>query len=173
MTTFKVQYGGETVHCSISPCSWMYPDYGLQVQVSLDEKGVNAASEFIRDAAFKVTRENIAEALERAKVIATAWLASHDGVVVLRRKAAEWKRIDAEFAAELAKEDKAERRRIASRKSRAKSKGFTHRFVGWVHPSQGDDYQVEAFTVGEPTASQVAKLLRGSAVKTDYVVEAL
>lgn len=45
--TVKGEDGREhTVEASISPCSWMYPGYGLQIRVSVDGDTSNGGSDF-------------------------------------------------------------------------------------------------------------------------------
>ena len=68
-----------------------------------------------------------------------------------------------------------EKRKLADKRRAAKRKaqGYTHRIVAWVHPTYGDDYQIEAFTVGEPTADTMRQLLKRSTIKDDYRIETL
>lgn len=42
-----LQHAGQTVYINVSPCSWMYLDYGLQFSLSLRENAPNCACEFV------------------------------------------------------------------------------------------------------------------------------
>ncbi len=52
-TEFVFRYAAQDVYVSISPCCWMYPDYGLQLSVCLGDKPLpNIACEFLHDKRF-------------------------------------------------------------------------------------------------------------------------
>jgi hypothetical protein len=59
--------------------------------------------------------------------------------------------------------------------AKMKKQGYTHRFDAWVHPARGDDYSIVGFTKFEPTAGEMAQILKrkGSQVLTDYQVSEL
>jgi hypothetical protein len=157
---------------SVSPCSWMYPNYGLQVQLSLAENAVNAESEFILDKAFDAMKKPMPELEAVAKDMAEKWL-SENGTAILHDNVTSWRARAAEFKAEMEKDAK---RDLAAQKRRDKShkaKGFTHRVNAWIHPDQGDDFERIAYVVGKPEKADIAKILSSSTVKDDYVVTEL
>ncbi len=168
-----IEHNAEKVFFSVSPCSWMYPNYGLQVQVSLSENAVNAASEFILDKAFDAMNKPLQDLDAAAKVMVEKWL-SENGTTILHDKAAKWKVASAEFAREIADENE----RIAAQQKKddktRKAKGYTHRLDACIHPKHGgDDYLTTTYFVGAPTEAQIAKILRSSEVKNDYAVTEL
>jgi hypothetical protein len=71
---------------------------------------------------------------------------------------------------ELALED--ERREIAERDQQMKSRGMKFRVTAWIHPDQGDDYQVDWYESSRPTSRSVAAQLRrqGSSLVDDFEV---
>ncbi len=167
-----IDHEGEQVFFSVSPCSWMYPNYGLQVGISLTQNAVNAVSEFIIDKGVEATNRPMQELDDAAKVMVEKWL-SENGTKILHEKAAKWKVAAAEFAAESEKENK--RMAAAQKRSdaRHKAKGYTHRVDACIHPAHGDDYLTSTYVVCTPDKAQIDKILRSSVVKDDYVVTEL
>lgn len=54
-----------------------------------------------------------------------------------------------------------------------RAKGFKFKTTLWIHPRKGDDYSTFAYTNIRPTASDIAKWLKRSAVKNDYRTDEL
>jgi hypothetical protein len=167
-----IDHNGEQVFFSVSPCSWMYPNYGLQVQLSLAENAVNAESEFILDKAFDAMKKPMPELEAAAKGMAEKWLAEN-GAAILHERVATWRARASEFDAEMQKEAKREAAAQKRRDKSHKAKGFTHRVNAWIHPDQGDDFERIAYVVGKPEKADIAKILSSSTVKDDYVVTEL
>ena len=162
---FKVKFEGKTVYGSVSPCSWMHPHYGMQVQLSLKKDAANRESEFLTwDTAYaKSSDADIKKHL--SKFFNDGGLAK---LVTASTKLKEW---EAKHAAER----KAELAKIAKKDSLQKKKGHTHKLVAWVHPRSGDDYQIVSYLPTKPTKPFIANLLtkKGSTVVTDYSVKSL
>jgi hypothetical protein len=172
-TNNTINHNGEQVFFSVSPCSWMYKHYGLQVKISLKEHAVNAECEFILDKGIDATDKPKQELDDAAKVMVEKWL-GENGTTLLHEHVAKWKAAKAKFDAEFAEEDArfAEQQKKDDKKHKAK--GYTHRVDAWIHPTQGgDDYQTTTYFVGEPKKADIARLLRSSEVKNDYSVTAL
>ncbi len=168
-----IEHNGEEVFFAVSPCSWMYPKYGLQVQISLKENAVNAESEFIIDKGIEAASKSKEEREAAAKVMVEKWL-GENGTKILHENVAKWKVAAAEFAREIAEENE----RVAAQQQKDdkkyKAKGYTHRLDAWIHPENGgDDYMTVTYFVGAPTEAQIAKVLRSSEVKNDYTVTEL
>lgn len=167
-----IDHNGEQVFFSVSPCSWMYPKYGLQVGISLTENAVNAESEFILDKGFNAMDKPMQDLDLAAKAMVEKWL-TENGTAVLRERVVEWQASNAQFAKEMEQEEK----RMAAEQKRSdqrhKAKGYTHRVNAFFHPEHGDDYMTVAYVVGKPDKAQIDKILRSSTVKDDYTVTEL
>lgn len=160
-----LQHAGQTVYINVSPCSWMYLDYGLQFSLSLRENAPNCACEFVLHKEKAGMHKDDMPTF--ARVFAQAWLEANG----LSKLEAAIVRTDA-MKAQFAKAADVEAARRTKLIQQYKAKGYTHHFMGVVHRN-GDDKVVEAFTMGVPDAASIAKLLRGSKIKTDYKVSAL
>ena len=59
--------------------------------------------------------------------------------------------------------------------AKRKEEGYTHRVSAWIHPDDGDDYQMEFWLKNTPTEAQIKALLKrnGSTVLDDYQIVAL
>lgn len=154
-------HAGKTVYINVSPCSWMDLHYGLQFSLSLRENAPNCACEFVLHKEKAGMHKD--DMLTFARVFAQEWL-EDNGLSKLEAAIARTDAMKAQFAKAADTE--------AALIQKYKKQGFTHLFIGVVHRN-GDDKIVEAFSVGVPNAATIAKLLRGSAIKTDYKVEAL
>lgn len=161
----------------ISPCSWMYPHHGLQVEVK-----INGGQVFFRS----TTR--FADASED-EAISLAMQAKHSPCVKCgepavvdgkSNRAGQCEKcfmtaLNASFAAEQAKAQAKAAKREAKADEKAKKDGFNFKTVAWVHPSAGDDYQIAWYSTTAPTAAEAAQILRRrrSEVLTDYTTTAL
>lgn len=164
---FVADCNGTPVHAEVSLCSYGGA-YGLQVSLCFSPGACNAESIFVRDAA--ITDPATFEA-EAPKMVA-AYLAKN-GVAELHKRIADYAAALVELRAESKVAEAKEAKRAARAAAKRKSEGYTHQFSAWIHPARGDDYRIEAFVKGEPTAADIASLLKKSTVKTDYTVAAL
>jgi hypothetical protein len=167
-----IDHNGEQVFFSVSPCSWMYANYGLQVQLSLTENAVNAESEFILDKTFEAMKKPMQELDSAAKDVAEKWLAEN-GTALLHERVTTWRARAAEFEAKMQKDAKREAAAQKRSDKSHKAKGFTHRVNAWIHRAQGDDFERVAYVIGDPGKAEIAKIIRSSTVKDDYVVTVL
>ncbi|MDG1581083.1 hypothetical protein [Pseudomonas sp. GOM6] len=146
----------------ISPCSWMYPGYGLQFRVELESGDWTMVTN--KAILFDDAEESHAMALiQELKVCPckkcsqpafdpSTCLSNRGGVC----ERCFLKQLRAECEAEQAKEEQKLKRKDA----RLKKQGFTHRIDAWIHPaSGGDDYQVSIWMVN-PTEKDIHKELR-------------
>lgn len=172
MNTFQTTHDNVTVHVSISPCSWMYPNYGLQIQLSLAPNACNAASRFANDKTLNAYNTKGQALVEMAQACAARWLAEH-GTQPLRQAEADWAEALAGFEIENARSEEKRKKKEAASIAKRKAEGYTHRFIAVIHPKSGDDYMIEAFVQGAPTDVQITKLLAKSVVKNDYRVDVL
>ena len=167
-----IEHNGEQVFFSVSPCSWMYPRYGLQVGISLTQDGVNAETEFVLDKGFDAIDKPMQHLNEAARTMVEKWLAEN-GTAPLHDLRAKWQAAKAQFAVEIEKDEK---RTAAAREredKRYKAKGYTHRIDAVIHPAHGDDHLSVSYVAGIPTEEDIARILFSSVVKSDYVVTEL
>lgn len=81
-------------------------------------------------------------------------------------------KLNAEFEVERKKEEK----KIARQDKKMREKGFTHKVSAWIHPSGGgDDYQMDIYWKGEPSAAEINAELKKSKsrVLDDYRIVSL
>lgn len=161
---------GYPATAEVSPCSWMYPGYGLQVHVEMLGENHNVVDKQVKFG--DATPADVERIAQRVKLrickecgAPTIAIPNHSrngmcakcGLAALR---AQWAKEDVKREAWAAVED----RRQAER-------GFRFKTVAWVHPSHGgDDYQIKLYTETVPTKMEMAKVLkaRQSAVLDSY-----
>ena len=154
------------IYMRISPCSWMYKNYGLQIGLSLTPDACNAETIFVNRKGIDCESMPRAEMRVLAQAMADQWEAVN-GESTLQSKVIESRAESARFALEWAKEEKKEAAARQRRVAKYRKQGYTHRLAGWIHPQSGDDYPVEFYTVGAP---DVARLLARCTVKTDFTI---
>ena len=169
---------GNELTAAVSPCSWMYPNYGLQVHVKLLSTGQmhyvlrndlpyeKATEADCEDICAKITFATCAcgkpyirgeEPNDRSK----------------QRTVCEACRV-APILADIAKIEAKEKKREERADARQKAKGMKYKTVMWVHAG-GDDYALVMYTSYKPTDEEIKKALkrRGSRVDNDYSTKAL
>ena len=174
----------------ISPCSWMYPNYGLQLKVNGDSDAGRFNNFYLHiDAAFKSCTEDDMQRLIKSihlipcrnegcksKMYMSEYMANNslfDTVNNIVRtcdscNAAGLKAMTESFEAEQKADD------IAQLK-REKKKGFTHVLDFFIHHKTGSDKQYRAFLKGAPSQEEIKAYLRkkGSVVDTDFKVSTI
>lgn len=171
-TNQTIVFNNERVNFSVSPCSWMYPDSGLEISLSVKENAVNAECEFVADKSFDAMNKPMQLLDAAAKVMAEKWLAEN-GTSPLHEKLALWKAMSDALRSGLAKAQKRQDELQKRRDQDHKVKGYTHRVNAWVHPQHGDDYMKVAYYAGNPDKAAISKLLKFSSIKNDYSVTEL
>lgn len=175
---------GISMVARISPCSWMYETYGVQVHVSEAGHGSNGASIF---EVLKVpfAKATVGEVDAFVAGIQVCWSACSTPGCTGRRLVGSRKKSDGGevcepcFLRQLHKEFEAAAAKEKAREAREDVKkageGFTHKVEAWIHPKAGgDDRQVVVYWRGKPTDDDVKKLLRRqSRVDSDFRVVAL
>lgn len=156
----------------VSPCSWMYSGYGLQLRVEIEGGGWATVND--KSIQFEDADEDQAKGLiGKLKLCPCKKCSSpafdpstcstnREGVC----ERCFLKQLQADCEAAQAKEEKKLKRKDA----RLKLQGFTHRIDAWIHPaSGGDDYQVSIWMVN-PTEKDIHKELRkaGSCEVNDF-----
>lgn len=169
-TENSIEYKGDTIYWQVSPCSWMYPFYGCQVQLSLSPNPKNSASIFINDKA--AAGFDYHKLCEYGSAMVRLWLGD-ENVAALKHRAERSVVEEATLAAAL-EELLAEQQALpAEQDASYAAEGYTHRIDTWVHPAEGNDYQRTTYTRGEPTKEVIDQILGDSVIKTDYSVTKL
>ena len=161
----------------VSPCCWMYEGYGLQLSVSL----VTGGMVFVRDKSVQMANATIADVnrlLTPIKLIPckTCGTLTFDPTTVeTNRKGLCEKCFLEELEVKWQKEQAKEDQKLQAQDKKMKAKGSTHRVTAWVHPSRGDDYQVDIYWPREPKPETIEAKLKGlkSQITNDYSVVVL
>ena len=164
---------------SISPCSWMYPNYGLQIQIRIESTG-GTAYILNRSLPFaQATEDDVRAMVASVRIVHCPRCQSpaFDPATVETNRSG---LCEACFLKDLSAKYDAAKKKEAAKLARTdasmKLKGMTHRVDAWVHPSGGgDDYQMQLYVRGEPSEGLIQKELKraGSSVRTDYAVRPL
>lgn len=150
---------GHALTVSVSPCSWLYQNYGLQIQYTSPRSCgyLNNKTKTIKNA----TREDVQALLdsltpEPCKVCKHQHLFNHHSnrkhtceVCFLTKLNAEFDQLDAQDHQEQITQD-----------SKMRLQGATHRVSAWVHPPHGDDCQIDMYFTGEPNPATIKRELR-------------
>jgi hypothetical protein len=162
----------------VSPCSWMYPGHGFQIEVKMIPNG---GTTHLRDKGLRFEDAGVADMerlFESVKVVqCSCGKPAFDPTAVETNRAGKCEvcfmtELRKEFDAETAKEAK---RRKAMFRRRAKE-GYTHVVQAWIHPKAGgSDYQVDIFYLKLPTAAEIKAALKkqGSMQVDDYRVSTI
>lgn len=165
---------GHVLTATVSPCSWMYSGYGLQIMVKLD--GGGEAIFHAKDVAWEAASEADFDALTgRVRLIPCA----RCGKPVFDPNATNTNRkglCEGCFMGDLNKELEAaleaEQVEIERTDAEMLAKGYTHRVEACVHPEQGEDLQVAFYFQGAPSKADIRATLKkeGSVVFDDYQI---
>jgi hypothetical protein len=157
---------GVEASMTVSPCSWMYPGYPLQVEVVIACGGTKG---YITEPSLKFQETTTAD-LERLfgqvryLPCAAPGCSNHrfdpntvqTGSTDLCHACA--------FEAmkkELAAAQLEEKERFAELDREHKEKGFTHRVDAWIHPASGSDHEI-SFYISTPTKRAIRAEVRKS-----------
>jgi len=164
---------------TISPCSWMYPNYGLQVELRIEATG-GTAHLLNRSLPFaEATEADFNAMVAQARIVPCPRCQSpaFDPTTAGTNRNG---LCETCFLADLKAESAAARVReeesLRKMDTKMRRKGMTHCVDAWIHPSAGgDDYQMQLYVRGEPSEGLIQKELKraGSSVRTDYAVRPL
>lgn len=158
--------GKLTVYCEISPCSWMNQAYGMQVKLSLRKGASNAESVFLRwgtsynDSCSDDVKSHVSEFIAQKRIIE------------IQKAEAEWAKASVELKARMRKSEAKRKEEDAAMLAKRKAEGYKYVVMAWIH-SHGDDKLIKGFFAKKPTKSEIAQLLKSSAIKTDYKIDKL
>lgn len=179
---FTKTFGRDTdaaLSVSISPCTWMYPGYGFQIQVRLEETG-GVAYLIKKGLSFEdATEADIDALLAPVKIVRCPRCKSpaFDPATIETNRGGECEKcflgdLNKEYEAALKKEAAAQKKVDA----KMKANGMTHRVDAWIHPAGGgDDRRVSLYCSAAPTKALIKKELKkaGSGVFDDYTITKL
>lgn len=169
------QVDGVELAATVSPCSWMYPGYGLQITVLIKPEG---GSGILLDKAIsfeKATESDVKTLLDRVRTIPckNCGKTAFDPTSISTNRESKCEpcflaKLNAEFAAAQA----AEKRKFEQLDAEHKAAGSTHRVDAWIHPSSGGDDRQISFYLNNPTDRRIKSEIKkaGSAVLNDYKV---
>ena len=168
---------GITVEVEVSPCSWMYANYGFQFGYKAND-GSSAAYCNRNGLTCEDATPADVQAMLDALTVGACDKCGRPHLVNPDSNRGETceecfvTAIIAELKMEQAKEDK----RKAAEDAKMKVKGYRYKTVAWVHPSAGgDDYQVVMYTVKRPLKAEVQAMLKKkrSSILDDYNIAKL
>jgi hypothetical protein len=168
---------GTQLTAEVSPCVWMYPAYPLQIRINMAGGGN----------AFKVhkgltwgtaTEEDVVALAESVSVCACSRCgkpAFDPATVETNRGGLCESCFMADLTATYQKEVEKEMQAVRAEDDKMRADGFTHKVEAWIHPAQGDDYQIDFYVTSRPLDDTIVAMLarRGSAVPSDYVIKVL
>ena len=167
---------GSKLTLTVSPCSWMYQGYGLQVRVEM-EGGGNVTVRDKQIAFENATMDHLGGLFDKVSLCKC----SRCGKPAFDPKSVETNRngfcetcfigdLDRKFKAELEKEQK----KLQALHKKRKAEGYTHHVCAWIHGT-GDDYQIDFWTKGLMSDEDIKKYLmkKGSVSLDDFVVQKL
>lgn len=172
--TLTKEVDGVQLTASISPCSWMYHNYGLQVLIEMRGGG----HVIVLDRATRFENATPAD-VERLFNTVHICQCKRCGNPAFDPRSVETNRsglCEACFMQDLKKDiekaTRAEADKLARLDAERKKSGFTHRVSAWIHPDDGSDIHIERWFKSAPTEAQVKALLKreGSTVLDDYQV---
>lgn len=173
IVTLTREIGDAKLTLVVAPCSWMYAGHELQVEVTMAGGGWA----MIRDKRVKfqdATEADMQRLFDQVKVVTCSRCGkpAFDPTSVETNRAGLCESCHSEdFDKELRQAEARMRQRRDQLDAEYRTVGFTHRVDAWVHPvAGGDDYPVNIWFKGEPSADTVAAKLQeiGSSVLTDY-----
>nr|WP_192963430.1 hypothetical protein [Pseudomonas fluorescens]CEK42264.1 hypothetical protein PQBR57_0311 [Pseudomonas fluorescens SBW25] len=170
--------GDSTLTATIDPCSFMYPDYGLQMTIMLGEQRgslhkrldidtvtENLAKKLLAQVKVHDCKECSKPALDCTTVKTNQLGLCGDCINTLCER--EFEQYMAGDAEELELE-------LTAVKADGKAKGYTHFVTAVIHPAQGDDYFHYMLTKTDDSANIKRKIAKqGSQITTDYKIEVL
>ena len=173
---------GVTLLAEVGLCVFMYPGYSLTIEIKRDGKnkeslGVAYAVDRRFDAATS-TDDAVKDLLGRVRITPCRRCESpaFDPTTVETNRDGLCERCFSQDVQSAFEKEAAKEQRQVARELRAmKAKGMRFQVTAWVHPTEGDDYEVSWFCRTRPTASQIAAILRGegSTLLDDFALTTL
>lgn len=168
--------GNATLLCEVSPCCFMYPNYGLQITVEIEGGGRNIKRGGIQMS--EATAEHVQALFDSVRLTpcTSCGMPTFDPTTIKANPeclclACISKTIDPETEKALAEFDAQYEAQVKAERAKAKAKGFTHEVRAWIHCDFEGDYEVVFYTKtdAKPVIQAVLKS-KGSQMLDDYVV---
>ncbi|MPQ69467.1 hypothetical protein [Pseudomonas sp. MWU12-2323] len=161
----------------ISPCSFMYPGYGLQITVTLNGDDKHSLGD--RKPMESATEAEVQALFDRVKTLPCKKCQAptfdrNPAAIQTDYEGQCRKCINDAINSMMEAERQRFERELAVLKAEGKAKGFTHHVAAVIHLHHGDDYIYDFFTISDDAPSierMIAK--RGSVVTNDYRIEQL
>ncbi|WP_095158280.1 hypothetical protein [Pseudomonas sp. Irchel 3E13] len=174
--SFTAVYNGVEFTATIDPCSWMYPGYGVQLTVKLQNGSTGSLNN--KPLSFNTaTTDDVQKMLSGVRLLAckTCDSSCFDPASVKTNQDGKcYSCIMRELRAELDADTQNENAEIAKLDAKYKKQGCTHRIDAWIHPARGDDFSI-SFWMKNPTVEEIQATIRKnkSTVLDDYNLVAL
>jgi len=161
---------------TVSPCSWMYPGYGFQIEIRME----NGGCVHVRQADLPYEKATVAD-MDRlfrpVKLVACSQCGApaFDPACYRTNRDGWCERCFMESLNKtLAEAQARDAKKVAARDRVQKRRGMTHRVDAWIHPN-GSDYEISFYSQGEPPQEAIQEILKAqrSKVLTDYTVTKL
>lgn len=173
--------GRSILKAEVSPCVFMYQGYPLQLTIELDSGGhVSISDNATGITAANATESDVVNLIDKVKLCEckrckapafdpTSVETNRDGLCE--------KCFMSDLRADLDKAMKKDQAKLARLIAKYKKQGFTHHVVAWVHPAQGDDYQIDIFMKSpngvDPEEVKEYLKMKRSTVLDDFKVNAI
>lgn len=176
----KYKVRGHLLTVVVHPCTWMYEYYGFQIGVK-SQDGVTDTTLHSKEVNCEtVTKKDVLHLLHTELEERTCKACKKEHLVqkgdkdIYRQGCCQpchLARVRAIMDQELA----AEREKLLKKDRQMKKKGYIVRVDAWIHPRQGDDFEVGYYMKNMPTEEEIKKMIKkeGSVVLTDYTVTTL
>lgn len=166
--------GDAVLTAEISPCSFMYPGYGLQLTVKIEGGGGNTIVQKKEIAIESATEDDCQDLLDTIQIVPCKRCGkpAFDPATCRTNRDGECEKcfMDA-LNAEFEKAQKKSEEKLKRDDAKNKKQGYTHRIMAWVHPPQGEDYQLVMY-MQNATEQEIVKVLKRkkSTVTNDYQI---
>jgi len=167
---------GIAVAVQVSPCSWMYANYGFQFGYTAADGSSWGFCHRRGLPCEDATRDDVQAMLDALPLgecdrCGQPHLVNPDGNRGTTCERCFITALNAEMEALQAEEDAEEAREDA----KARAGGFRYKVCAWVHPPRGDDHLIVWYSKSRPTKAEVVAELckRRSRVETDYSITKL
>lgn len=170
---------GLTLKAEVDLCVFVYPDYPLQVTITLtgaeDWNGGVASITHRSLNARTATDQDVTRLLNSVRLVPCERCGSSSfdpTSVETNRKGLCERCFTADSQADFERELKIERLQRMERDLRMSAKGMHFRVSAWVHSDCGDDYHIVRYFRTQPSPAQVRRLLKqeGSEILDDFEI---
>lgn len=171
-----IEIDGHEITAVVSPCSWMYHGYGLQLTIDLDVGG--RTYPVLKAKPFETATESDADELLKGVHLAECACPGCKGVQFVDPTSNREGKCEKCFLGELNNEYEAAKAKADAEEAvidkEKYEQGFRYKVIAWIHPERGgDDYSMALYCTIKPTKAAIKKELKklGSSVLDDFQME--